>query len=172
MANFTFEALYEAHAPMVYWTAYGMVSNYDTAIEITQIVFMKAYEHWGVLSGLEMAQAKSWLYKSTRNAMIDRIRKERREVIMETLPESIDVNDSGQPEASMLRNTRRDALFALVQALPPLYREPILLHYFAELSQTEAASALRITGGTYRSRLSRARALLEEMLKKEGAWNE
>lgn len=172
MANFTFEALYEAYAPMVYWTAYSMANNYDTAMEITQIVFMKAYENWGVLQELEIAQAKSWLYKAARNAMIDRIRKERREVMMESLPERMDSNESSQPESAMLRNARADALFTLVQSLPRIYREPVLLHYFAELNQKEAAFALRITDGTYRSRLSRARALLEQMMQKEGVWDD
>lgn len=171
MAIACFESLYEAYAPMVYWAVFGMVNNHDTALELTQLVFLKAYEHWDTLRRLQEAQAKSWLYRSARNATIDRIRKEKRELVVDALPEQADANEAGQPEAATLRRDGQDRLYTLVQSLPALYREPILLHYFAQLSQKEAAAVLGMHGGTYRSRLARGRAMLEELLREEGHGN-
>lgn len=105
MAITCFEALYEAYAPMVYWAAFGMVNNHDTALELTQVVFLKAYEHWDTLLRLQEPQAKSWLFRSTRNATIDRIRKEKRELVVDSPPERADADAYGQPGRK--RNRRR-----------------------------------------------------------------
>ncbi|MDL2217084.1 RNA polymerase sigma factor [Christensenellaceae bacterium OttesenSCG-928-M15] len=165
MENIGFEELYKAYAPMVYWTAYGIIHNHDTAQETTQVVFMKAFEGWGKLEHLKEPQMKAWLFKTARNAVIDRMRKEKRETIDEFLPERVESDERSYPETSYIKNEQAQEIWEIIEALPAIYREPIVLHYFADLSQKEAASLLRVSGGTYRSRLSRGRTLLEKCLK-------
>lgn len=162
-----FDRLYTLHSPMVYWTAYGMARSRETALDIVQTVFLKAYESWNKIGGLNEAQQKSWLYKTTRNAVIDLLRKEKREFANDDLPELIDSDESAMPEEAYVKSEQSRAIWQLVSRLPAIYRQPIVLHYFAELSQKEAAAALNIPGGTYRSRLSRGRALLEKAWKGE-----
>ena len=52
-----------------------------------------------------------------------------------------------------------------VLSLPTKYREVVILHYYQNLSTLEVAHALRIPEATVRTRLHRARRLLEPMLK-------
>lgn len=172
MAELRFETVYEAYASMVYWVAFGVLNNHDSALELTQHVFLKAYECWDQFRAMVPPQAKGWLYKAARNAAIDRLRKEKREIMWETLPDQTDADCAAQPEHAALLREGRAEILRLVRQLPDIYREPVLLHYFGLLSQKEAAEALRITGGTYRSRLSRAKAMLAEKLREEGVQHE
>ncbi|MDL2235524.1 sigma-70 family RNA polymerase sigma factor [Christensenellaceae bacterium OttesenSCG-928-L17] len=165
MGELCFDDVYQAHSAMVYWVANGVSHNHDTALEITQQVFLRAYEKWELVGALNAAQAKSWLYKTARNAAIDRLRKDRRETIHETPPERADTR-AGVEEAVVRTETTR-TLWRLVNDLPEKYRAPVVLHYFAHLSQQEAAEALSLSDSTYRSRLTRARAMLEKQLEKE-----
>ena len=157
-----FEALYARHAAMVYWTAYGISSNRDTAAEVVQSVFLKALEHWALVGNLAPMQARAWLLRVARNGAIDRLRRDRREITVEAIPE-----EAIPAEQSLLVREREDAVWDAVRALPPIYRDPVVLHYFAGLTQKEVAAALRLPGGTLRARLARARAMLADALSEE-----
>ena len=50
-------------------------------------------------------------------------------------------------------------------SLPDKYRDVVILHYYQGLPATEVARALRLPQATVRTRLHRARLLLEPMLK-------
>ena len=69
------------------------------------------------------------------------------------------VERHGREDHSLL--DLREALLAL----PPHYRDALLLRYLAELSEEEAAAALGIRVGTLKSRTARARAALSELLR-------
>ena len=64
-------------------------------------------------------------------------------------------------------NERIDSLRRAVLALPPAYREVVVLCDLHELDYAEAATALDCAIGTVRSRLHRARALLTEKMRAE-----
>lgn len=158
---------------MVYWTAYGVSHNHDTALETVQAVFLRAFECWETVCALAPFQQKKWLFKVTRNMGIDRVRKEKREVISFDVPERQDTDILNMPDQAILRTEQSEYIWQRVQALPELYRAPILLHYFAHLSQKEAADVLQIGGGTFRSRLARGKTMLSRALAKKGdAWLE
>ncbi len=165
-----FEALYADCSPMVYWTAYGLTNNHHTALELTQTVFLKAFVRWDTLHALAPPQARSWLYRAAKNAAIDRLRHERHEWVADYVPERVDTDIAALPESACLQTETTQMVWAEVEALPKVYREAVVLYYFADLSQKEAADALRVSGGTYRSRLSRARELLSTALGKEEAF--
>lgn len=165
-----FEALYADCASMVYWTAYGLTNNHHTALELTQTVFLKAFVRWDALHALAPQQARSWLYRAVKNAAIDRLRRERHELMADHVPERADTDLCALPEAKCLQAETTQIVWAEVEALPKVYREAVILYYFADLSQKEAADALRVSGGTYRSRLSRAREMLSGALGKEEAF--
>lgn len=162
-----FEALYARHAAMVYWTAYGISSNRDTAAEVVQSVFLKALEHWALVGNLAPMQARAWLLRAARNGAIDRLRRDQREITVEAIPEKAIPEEAIPAEHSLLVRERENAVWDAVRALPPIYRDPVVLHYFAGLTQKEVAAALRLPGGTLRARLARARAMLADALSEE-----
>lgn len=167
-----FDAMYGAHAAMVYWTAYGLTHDRDAAADAAQSTFLRAYEHWDALAKLHAAQRRSWLYKTCRNLVFNQLRRENRISLPGEIPESPAAGAAPGMEEALEEKELTRLVWQRIESLPALYREPVVLHYFAELSTGEAARALRIPHGTYRSRLSRARSLLEKMLESEVMANE
>jgi RNA polymerase sigma-70 factor (ECF subfamily) len=55
----------------------------------------------------------------------------------------------------------------LVQQLPKKWRTPTLLHYYADLDQSEVADVLRLPPGTLRRLLTEARDMLRRMIENE-----
>ncbi len=62
-----------------------------------------------------------------------------------------------------------DTVRDLVFALPAKLREPVLLHYFADLPVTEVARLLHSPVGTTKRRLSDARSALQQQLRPGGS---
>jgi RNA polymerase sigma-70 factor (ECF subfamily) len=85
------------------------------------------------------------------------------------LPDDDDAEPLAAPETDaplerLLRDHELERLRGAIKRLPPPYREALILVELQECSYAEAASHCGCALGTIRSRLSRARALLAEML--------
>lgn len=161
-----FDAVYGAYSAMVYWTAYGLTRDRDAAADMTQSTFLRAYENWDTLAKLHAAEQRGWLYKTCRNLALNQLKRDRRLAFPGEIPEPCATGAPGMEEVLEEKELTR-LIWHRIELLPTPYREPVILHYFAELSTGEAARALRVPHGTYRSRLSRARSLLEKMLESE-----
>ena len=97
---------------------------------------------------------RPWLIRILTNECYAIMRRAKRELPAETLPEP------GIPaELSDLRRA--------VDALEPGLRLPVLLHYMEGFTTKEIAQVMRIPQGTVLSRMNKARKLLREMLKEE-----
>ncbi len=163
------ETLYRSYARTVYWVAYGMLHDREAASDVTQTIFLRAIGHMRTIAGLREYQQKAWLCSAAKNASLDLLRKYKREMSFEELPEAEGNYDpSGLPEAELINAEQHEVLAALVDNLPEAYRQPILLYYFAELGQQEIARTLSLNESTLRSRLHRAKAMLLHAIEKGG----
>lgn len=164
--NEEFDAMYAANARMVYWTAYELTRNRNTAADITQATFLKACERWDTLERLLAPQRRNWLFTTCRNLGINCFHKNKRKDLLNLT--EIDVPDDAPPVDELYEKQELVAwVVREVQALPGRYRDPLILHYYAQLSTGQAAKLLRVPAGTYRSRLSRARSILKRALENE-----
>ena len=110
---------------------------------------------------------KAWLLAVTGNICRDMLRKakRRREV---DLPEWFDHPSSAHaPDEAVSQRDRDARLMQAVMNLPVKYREPVLLVYYHELTNSQAAEAMGITDTAFRSRLMRAREMLRVTLGEE-----
>ena len=110
---------------------------------------------------------KAWLLAVTGNICRDMLRKakRRREV---DLPEWFDYPSDGHaPDEAVSQKDRDARLLSAVMSLPVKYREPVLLVYYHELTNAQAAEAMGITDSAFRSRLMRAREMLRRTLGEE-----
>ena len=107
---------------------------------------------WQGLPGLEQpAKLRSWLLGIAAHKAADTIRR--------SVPATDDeVELRGREDESLLEI--REAILAL----PPRFRDVLLLRYLLQLSEDEVAFALGIRVGTVKSRTARARAALAELL--------
>lgn len=163
-----FESIYSAHARLVYWAAYGVTREHNHALDVAQTVFLRVFKHLSKLEDMDDGQLRAWLYRVSVNAAKDLLRKERRLIPSEDVGLMMGVSEAELPESLLLSQEARERVKAGVSRLPEIYREPILLYYFSELDYRQIAEVLDVNEGTLKSRMSRARKMLYEILGREG----
>jgi RNA polymerase sigma-70 factor (ECF subfamily) len=163
-----FLEFYRRHQGVVYRFALQMSGKTEIAEEVTQDVFMvvmgsaRRYDS-------ERGSVTAFLYGIARHIVLRALERERPYV---TLLDDQDSEYASRLPAedqdlvsNLARNERVEMLRKAVLALPPAYREVVVLCDLHERDYAEAASALGCAIGTVRSRLHRARALLMEKLR-------
>ena len=169
-----FIEFYRRHQGPIYRFAVQMSGSAAVAEEVTQDVFMvvmasaKRYD-------AGRASVAAFLYGIARNLVLKALERERPYVapLDESGDETAEHAAGGDLLADLEHSERIETLRRAVLALPPAYREVIVLCDLHERDYTEAASALGCAVGTVRSRLHRARALLAEKMRggeRSGLW--
>ncbi|MBR5366507.1 MAG: sigma-70 family RNA polymerase sigma factor [Clostridia bacterium] len=82
------------------------------------------------------------------------------------LPEDVDTSAGPDEEAEAEDAAQR--LLRLIEAMPPSYRDVLLLRVHYEMTNEEIAAVLGLTSGTVRTRLSRAREWLKKQERRSG----
>ena len=153
-----FAALVRRHQDRVFGFILRMLDARDEAMELTQDVFVKA---WQALPGWRPeARFSTWLLQIARNAALDQLRR-RRLIQFAPLDDGMDVADTAPgPEARYASRQRQALLENALQQIAAEHREILLLREIEDLSYGELAAVLGIAEGTVKSRLARARAAL------------
>lgn len=163
-----FAALMRRHKSPVYGFVRRYVGDADAAVDIVQETFVAA---WKALARFDGGRSfPVWLRAIALNKCRDRGRRAAvRRLIM---GEKNDQSDEAQAqrdhtpdgEQALVSIQRRAALQRAIDRLPAKLKEPLLLTYFDELSQMEAAAVLGVTVKTVETRLYRARVRLAALL--------
>ena len=164
-----FLTFYRRHQGPVYRFALQMSGQVEIAEEVTQDVFMVVMASASKYDS-KRGSVAAYLYGIARNFVLRRLEQERPYLTTLDDPESeySDVPaDREDTLTELTRNERVESLRRAVLALPPAYREVVVLCDLHELDYAEAAAALDCAIGTVRSRLHRARALLTEKMRAE-----
>ncbi len=159
-----FGALIGRHQRAVFNVALRMTKDYQEAQDVTQAVFIKAYEKLGEYD----AQYKffSWIYRMAVNEALNFIKRKQR---FEGLNPNQDYaaltpNPADDYEESEMSRNIQNALMLLKVD----YRAIIVLKHFQELSYHEIGYILGLPEKTVKSRLFTARQLLKQVLLKQG----
>ena len=158
-----FTRLVERYERPVYNVALRMLRNPEDARDVSQTVFLKAYQ------GLEKYDPQykfySWIYRIAINESLNVLRLRSREA--GPVDEQFPSGDPGPAESLAADATQRAVLDA-VDHLKPDYRAVIVLKYIAERSYEDIAGILGIEVKTVRSRLFSARQLMKDRLSARG----
>lgn len=155
-----FECIYRAYSGFVYNSALRIVSNTESAREITQEVFIAVYKK---LKHFEFrASFKTWLYRIAINTTLNycgRLSKEQKNAF--DYNDAIKINDVYEsPEETVEKQRNKDILKSLFEVLSPDQRACIMLRNLDGLSYKEIADTLDVNINTVRTRLKRAREAL------------
>jgi len=165
-----FEALYRASSPRVYALAIRLTGDAARAGELTQDVFVHAWQHLSAFRG--DAAFASWLHRITVNTMFMRARSDRRRkahIVIES--------DADEPADGSAGHETRGSIPAVdvaqavdleraIAALPPGARRVFVLHDIVGYRHDEIARLTGLAEGTLRAQLHRARRLLMEALER------
>ena len=163
-----FTALVSRYEGRIYNLAYRLVGSADDAADVSQEVFLAAFESIGRFRG--ESAFYTWLYRIAVNKALAhrRVRDSRPEVSpagRESSPLDLAVDPADPPEDIMDRRERDAAVQAAIQGLPPDYRAVVVLKDIEGFEYEEIAEIAGIAIGTVKSRLHRARLLLRHALK-------
>jgi RNA polymerase sigma-70 factor (ECF subfamily) len=160
-----FEALYAAHAGRVYALALRLTADPMAARELTQDVFVRA---WESLPAFRWDAAfTTWLHRIAVNAhLMQRRGDKRRSARVSLASDADDLTDlSARSVAPTADVGAAIDLERAVATLPPGVRRAFVLHDVEGYSHEEIAKMTGLAAGTLRAQLHRARQLLMEVLR-------
>jgi RNA polymerase sigma factor (sigma-70 family) len=144
-----------------------LTGSADDAEDVVQEACLRAYAGIGTYAG---GNARAWLLAIVRNACHSWLARNRGP----RLTALDDVTDADllaarslgdeDPEAAMIARADVAEVEAAIAALPPLFREALVLRDINGLTYREIADLVAVPIGTVMSRLSRARAILVRQL--------
>jgi RNA polymerase sigma-70 factor (ECF subfamily) len=155
-----FADLYDRHFERVYAFIVRRVRNRDAAEELTAEVFHKALAHLPTFE-VRGAPFGAWLIRIAANAVIDRTKRDGREVVdSDSLPDTILL-----PAVDLDRDEQCARLFRLVDALPDVQRDVIVDRFVDERSLKETAERLGRTEGAVKQLQYRALETLRRQMR-------
>jgi RNA polymerase sigma-70 factor, ECF subfamily len=163
-----FGRLVDAYQSRVYGFIRRMVGDGEDAADLTQEVFIRAFQSFGRFDG--RSALKTWLFRIAYNLCVDRSRRNARTPVHLGLhagddDEPIEVPDGRwQPDRIVLDSEMAAVVERAIQSMSEKLRSVLLLHDREDLSYEEIAGTLGVPVGTVKSRLFLARAHLQNHL--------
>ncbi|MGH7703838.1 MAG: sigma-70 family RNA polymerase sigma factor [Gemmatimonadales bacterium] len=155
------------HLESLYRMALHLTGEPAPAQDLVQDTMLKAFRAWHQFR--PGTNARSWLLTILRNTFINDYRRRRREPVLADL-DSLEPSDvyrsvaDADPEGTFFSSIVDDRVLHAVNGLPLEFREVVALSDVEGLPYADIAEILKIPVGTVKSRLSRARRLLQREL--------
>ena len=162
-----FERLAAENERPVYALCFHMLGNREDAQDCAQETMLRAFRAFS--SFRQEAAFSTWITRIAMNVCTDALRKRRDAVSLDALREDtgFDVPDPAPTAYARLEEKERLLILREGMALlPPDMREVIALRDMQGKSYEEISDILNVPLGTVKSRVSRAREKLTEILKK------
>jgi RNA polymerase sigma-70 factor (sigma-E family) len=151
--------LYQSHALGLTRLAFIILGDRQAAEDVVQEAFCGLFRAWDRLP--DGANVLGYLRVSVVNGCRTVIRRNKR------APRPLAVPAVPSAEAAMLVGEEQRAAVAALRRLPPRQREALVLRYFADLPEREAAAAMGVSRGTVKSTTARGLAALGRMLRED-----
>jgi RNA polymerase sigma-70 factor (sigma-E family) len=152
-------ALYEAHALSLARLALVMLGDAGAAEDVVQDAFLGLYRRWDHL--IDPSAALGYLRASVLNGCRTAIRRRARPRVV------LHEEQADSAEATVLRGEENQAILNAVRRLPRRQREALVLRYFLDMTEDQAAAVMKVRTGTVKSATSRAVAKVAVMLREE-----
>ena len=164
-----FNAIVLRYQDHVYSLVLRMLTHREAAEDVTQEAFVSAWRH---LDSFRGGSFRSWLFTIAANRARDELRKgvRRPTTSLDAARDDPDradldpVDDGPSPESAAEQGELRAALDVALAELPDDWRQVVVMSDVHGMDYAEIAQATGIALGTVKSRLSRARARLREVI--------
>lgn len=159
----TWEEVARVYGRKIYNFAYRLTGNPNDAADLVQEVLLRVRKG---LADYQPGSFEGWLWRITRNAFLDDIRKKKRRPTA-PLPDELDRWEFGHApgaDVEFSRITLGDDIQKALLELPLEFREAVVMCDVVGLSYEEIALAASVPIGTVRSRIHRGRKMLKDLL--------
>jgi RNA polymerase sigma-70 factor (ECF subfamily) len=144
-----FAQLYETHFDKIFRYVVLKIRNQTEAEDMTQQVFVKAYESIGSYQP-QGVPFTAWLFRIAHNQMVDYVRKESKKPTV-PLDESLPIMDDSDLEHDVETKIEMEKVVVATKQLTKAQREVISLRFAGGLSITEAARTMRKSEGAIKA---------------------
>lgn len=163
-----FELLMEKHESKMYAVALRMLKNREDAQDCLQDAMLRIYKALPSFKG--QSSFSTWAYRITMNTCLDDLRRKKVRQA-QSLDQMLEigwspVDEHNSTERHMERSELKRNLSKAIDTLPEEMRAAVVLRDVQGFSYEEIASALSTNVGTVKSRISRGREKLREILSK------
>ena len=168
----SFQDCFNTHKDRVFNTALSLLQNWEEAEEVTQDVFLAAYEALPSFRG--QSTLSTWLYRITMNKSLDRLKARKAQkrsgftislwTQKDQQERNLDLPDFIHPGVILEQQESSKALFKAIGQLPDNQQSAFVLAKIEQLSYAEIASVLQVTVPAVESLLVRARQKLRVLL--------
>ncbi len=166
-----FEKLIEAHEKKVFNIALRMMGNYEDAMDMAQEAFIRVFKSIG--SFKEQSSLSTWIYRIVTNICLDELRKRKNRKVL-SIDDNIKsddgeikrniVSDDLTPDEKVERDEIKRMINNAINELSDEHRTAIVLRDIQGFSYKEISEIVNCPEGTVKSRISRARQALKEIL--------
>ena len=164
-----FNQLMEMHERRMYAVALRMCANREDAQDCLQEAMLRVYRAIGSFKG--QSTFSTWLYRITMNTCLDELRrkKNKQSASLDNLLDQgwAPTDTAASPEKHALMREMRGQLVKSINELPEDMRAAIVLRDIQGFAYDEIAEMLETNVGTIKSRISRGREKLREILSKK-----
>ena len=164
LGRLTFADAVREHQDELYGVALRILGDRDAAHDATSRALFKAFRSWASYD--QTRPVRHWLLRIAANEAISVGRERARDRARRTsADDAVEMPDrTPLPDESAVAREERERVRVAVASLPELYRVPIVLRYFSELSLDEIAAVTGRPASTLGVQLLRARAMLRTAL--------
>ena len=167
----SFEKLIKEYQKGAYNIAYRMLGNTEDAKDASQEAMIKIYRSIG---GFRMKSSfKTWFFRVVTNTCLDYRRKRSRNKVL-YLDKAVNSEEgsfqreiedpSDGPEEIIIKNENTRTLHGYISKMPEKYAMAIILRDVRGFSYSEMGEILELPEGTVKSRISRARIMLKDII--------
>jgi RNA polymerase sigma-70 factor (ECF subfamily) len=165
-----FETFMRAYQDMVYSTALRLLGNEAEAEDVSQEVFLKAYERFGELS--QSSTAGGWLKTVARNLCLNYLSRYRARwrffsemSLDEGEGQEVEFPAPATQDQDLAAADQRRLLEEALHKLPAAQRVPLVLYHFEDMSYEDIAARLKTSLGKVKTDIFRGREALRKKLK-------
>jgi RNA polymerase sigma factor (sigma-70 family) len=156
------ELLYRRYSNVLFSICLRYSGNYENAQDVFQegfILIFKKITQYSFSGSFE-----GWIKRVMVNLNLEKHRQ--KEIWLTEIEENMPLIDEEDNDLNDFQNVNYQDLIKYVQNLPTQYRQVFNLYVFEEYTHNEIAESLKISPGTSKSNLSRAREILRKELMK------
>lgn len=156
------EGLYGLYAPAVLAFVSARLGDRGVAEEVAADVWLGCWRSAAAFRG--DSRVLTWLLGIAKRQACARMRRVRPTECPLDEGATLLADEAGGPSEALMEQAGVDEIVAALDALPPALAETVRLAWLHELPYAEIAQVTDVPVGTVKSRVSRARALVREML--------
>ncbi len=175
----SFNTLVSRHMEQAYSFAFRLTRDQEVASDVVALAFTRVYK------SVERFEGKStfttWLYRIITNCFLDIKKKEtRRQAVSIDTPNEVDGKgqvhalqiESNVPSAfsTVMSNERTKLIWDAIAQLPETQRTILVMFHAENLDYQQICDVLNVPMGTVKSRLNRARLMVQEALRGQSSY--